>query len=361
MWGFSPHFSTSLESDTDVPVSSENDRIVFDSFPDGILLVDGDGVIRRVNPEAERLFGYEPESLLGRRVEELIPAEFRGMHRDHRERYTSHPAIRPMGIGMELQALRRDGVAFPVEVSLAPVETAEGRWVMATVRDVTLRKRLRDFGAGALRATEDERARIARELHDDTAQRLATILVRLRLLERRIDDDDILMRMDEIRDAIQETAEGVRRIARGLRPPELEDAGLESAVRANARRLREGRGMEVVVAMDPVDRFLTPDGKLVVYRIVQEALNNVARHAHVPRARVEIRESKGLITCIVEDEGQGFATEQMAMNGGGMGILGMQERAAMLGGDVAVDSRPGEGTRVIVRIPVEFEAEVGRV
>jgi PAS domain S-box-containing protein len=342
-------------------VSSENDRIVFDSSPDGILLIDAEGEIRRVNPQAERLFGYDSGTLVGRRIEELVPAEYRGMHRDHRDRYISHPSVRPMGIGMELQALRRDGVSFPVEVSLAPVETKEGRWVMATVRDVTLRKRLRDFGAGALRATEDERARIARELHDDTAQRLATILVRLRLLERRVTDDDILARMDEIRDAIQDTAEGVRRIARGLRPPELEDAGLESAVRANARRLRDGRGMEVEVRMDPVDRHLTPDGKLVVYRIVQEALNNVARHAHVPRARVEIREEKGTITCVVEDEGQGFTPDDTSLTGRGMGILGMQERAAMLGGDVSVESHPGEGTRVIVRIPVEFEAEVGRV
>ena len=342
------------------PVTSENDRIVFDSSPDGILLVDGAGRVRRANAQAERLFGFGTGELEDQPVDALIPTEFRATHEQHRERYLEHPSVRPMGIGMELQAQRRDGITFPVEISLAPIETAEGRWVLATIRDVTLRKRLRDFGAGALRATEDERARIARELHDDTAQRLATILVRLRLVERNIDSVEALDRLEEIRGALQDTCEGVRRIARGLRPPELEDAGLESALRANARRLREGRGMDVEVDSAPVDRLLTPDGKLVLYRIVQEALNNVARHAGVERARVQIRVIESTIHCEIADEGQGFAPEKADAEGRGMGILGMQERAAMLGGDVVVQSSPGQGTRVVVRIPVEFEPEVGQ-
>lgn len=343
------------------PVTSENDRIVFDSSPDGILLVDGAGKVRRANAQAERLFGFGGGELEGQSVDALIPAEFRATHGQHRERYLAQPSVRPMGIGMELQAQRRDGISFPVEVSLAPIETAEGRWVLATVRDVTLRKRLRDFGAGALRAAEDERARIARELHDDTAQRLAAILVRLRLVERQIESVEVLDRLDEIRGALLDTCEGVRRIARGLRPPELEDAGLESALRANARRMRDGLGMAVEVEADGVDRLLTPDGKLVLYRIVQEALNNVAHHAGVQSARVEVRVRDSTIHCLISDEGQGFQPHEVDANGRGMGLLGMQERAAMLGGDVVVQSSPGQGTRVVVRIPVEFEPEVGHV
>jgi signal transduction histidine kinase len=229
------------------------------------------------------------------------------------------------------------------------------------VRDVTQRKRLRDFGAGALRASEDERARIARELHDDTAQRLATTLLRLRILERMVEGEERLEVIEELRESLQQTAEGVRRIARGLRPPELQDAGLATALRSYARSLLDGRGLKVDLDVEPVDEYLTADGKLVVYRVVQEALNNVSRHADASAARVLLRKSGGHIVAEVEDEGRGFSPHRVQNDGGGLGLLGMQERAAMVGGLVTVDSRPGEGTRVVIRVPVEIEREVERV
>lgn len=341
--------------------SSESYRVIFEGSPDGILVVDAGGVIRRANPQAERLFGYPRSELEGSPVELLVPDAVRGVHRGHRERYVSDPHSRPMGVGLELRARRKDGTEFPVEISLSPVDTDDGRATVATVRDTTQRKRLRDFGAGALRASEDERARIARELHDDTAQRLATALIRLRILERQVADEIAREQITDLRDALQETADGVRRIARGLRPPELEDAGLVSAVRSYARALHEGRGLEVAMDLEPVDRYLTPDGRLVVYRVVQEALNNVARHAGTDRASVRLYEASRQIVAEVRDDGRGFAPERVQAAGGGLGLLGMQERAVMVGGRVTVDSRPGEGTAVVIRIPVELEAEVERV
>lgn len=343
-------------------MTSPNDQAIFESSPDGILLVDASGVIRRANAMAQKLFGYPAEALHGMAVEQLVPPSARGAHDEHRARYQRAAAVRPMGIGMELRAVRQGGVEFPVEISLAPFEGPEGQdWTVATVRDISLHKRLRDFGAGALRASEDERARIARDLHDDTAQRLATVLVRLKLLEKDIDDPDTLQRLDDIRQAITDTADGVRRIARGLRPPELEDTGLESALRSHARLLREGRGVDVLLDVEPVDRLLTPDGTLILYRIVQEALNNVVRHAGVPQARVRIRVEEEQIIGLVEDQGTGFFPQHLALQGRGLGLLGMQERAVMLGGDVRVESLPGQGTRVRFRIPVEIAEELGRV
>jgi PAS domain S-box-containing protein len=344
-----------------LPVPSEDYRVLFESSPDGILLVDDDGIIRRANPRSESLFGYTRDELEGSHVEVLVPDASRGIHRQHRGRYTSDPHARPMGIGLELRARRRDGTEFPVEISLSPVDTGGTRLTLASIRDVTQRKRLRDFGAGALRASEDERARIARELHDDTAQRLATVLIRLRILERVVESPDAVSQIEHLRAALQEAADGVRRIARGLRPPELEDAGLAPALRTYARTLMEGRGVRVELDIDPVDRFLTPDGKLVVYRIVQEALNNVARHSGAAEARVRVSEAAGHILATVEDAGRGFSPARVQDQGGGLGLLGMQERAVMVGGSVTVDSRPGEGTRVVVRVPVEIEAEVERV
>jgi PAS domain S-box-containing protein len=341
---------------------SQNYQAIFERSPDGILLVDSEGVIREANSMAQQLFGYERDELEGLSVDALVPAHARPEHGTHRERYARAAAVRPMGIGMELRAVRNGGIEFPVEISLAPMDGPDGRpWTVATVRDVALQKRLRDFGSGALRASEDERARIARDLHDDTAQRLATVLVRLRLLENEIDGEEALARLEEIRASLQDTAEGVRRIARGLRPPELEDAGLESALRSHARLLREGRGIDVLLDVQAVDDFLTPNGRLILYRIVQEALNNVVRHAGVPQARVTIRHEDGRITGIVEDQGTGFFPQHLALEGRGLGLLGMQERAVMLGGSVSVESLPGQGTRVRLDIPIEIAREVGSV
>jgi PAS domain S-box-containing protein len=343
-------------------VSSVNYRAIFESSPDGIILVDSGGVIRQANPMAEKLFGYDRDELIGLRVEALVPPAARQAHPEHRSEYARTSSVRPMGIGMELMAARKGGVEFPVEISLAPIESADGdEWTVATVRDVSLHKRLRDFGTGALRASEDERARIARELHDDTAQRIATIMVRLRLVEKDIRDEDVLSRIDEIRTALQDAADGVRRIARGLRPPELEDAGLESALRSHARLLREGRGIDVLLDVQPLDDVLTPDGKLILYRIVQEALTNVVRHAGVPQARVTLRLEDGNIVGLVEDQGTGFFPQHLALQGRGLGLLGMQERAVMLGGRVSVESLPGQGTRVRFVVPVEIAREVGSV
>jgi PAS domain S-box-containing protein len=342
-------------------VSFKDHRALFESAPDGILVVDASGRIADANPEAERLFGYKREELDGQPVEMLIPHEARDRHVGHRERYGDDAVRRPMGVGLELRALRKDGTEFPVEISLNGVTSEGVRYTIATIRNVSQRRRLRDFGAGALRAAEDVRTVIARELHDETAQEISAHLIQLRLYHLSSSAEDREEIYQALRVGLQETAEGVRRIARGLRPPELEDAGLWAALRSHARQLRESRGMDVELKVDSVERYLTPDGLLVLYRIVQEALTNAARHGNAPTATVTISYTDGFIDARVEDTGRGFSPDRVMVSGRGLGLMGMQERAVMVGGRLQVESRPGEGTRVAVRIPAEFDQEVERV
>ena len=339
----------------------ENHRALFDSAPDGILVVEADGRIYDANTEAERLFGYEREVLVSLSVDRLVPDQARERHRQHRDSYAESPVRRPMGVGMELEARRADGTTFPVEISLNRGRVDGRDCTIVFVRDVSLHRRLRDFGAGALRAAEDVRARIARDLHDDTAQQLAAHVVRLRLLERAETPEERAEHARVLREGLQSTSESIRRIARGLRPPELADAGLLPALRAHARRLDESHQLQVTLEGDSPDRNLTPDGLLVIYRIVQEALTNVARHSGTDRARVEIRVVNQVIEVDVSDEGRGFRPHPVAPDGRGLGLLGMQERAAMVGGRLHVESRPGGGTRVRLRVPIQVEREVERV
>jgi PAS domain S-box-containing protein len=332
---------------------SESYEAVFLASPDGILVIDSRGLIRAANPMAETLFGYSREELIGHGVDMLVPERVRSCHGGHREAYGADPRARPMGIGMELSARRSDGSEFPVEISLSPFATDGEMLVIAAVRDVTQRKRLRDFGAAALHAAEAERKRIARELHDDTAQRISALLLRLRLLEREAAGHGVGLELEGFRDELAACGEGVRRIARGLRPPELEDAGLIAALRAHARALRDGSGLAVEVQADPVDELLDPHGRLALYRIVQEALANVVRHSGASSARVSVRREGDSIRVEVSDDGRGFAEGAASETpGGGLGLIGMQERAAGVGGRVKIESNGGKGTRVTVVLPI---------
>ena len=332
-------------------LSAEEYRAVFEASPDGIMVVDDEGVVRDLNPQVEALFGFAREELVGEPVEMLMPEAFRTAHGEHRRRFMRNPHARPMGAGLELKARRRDGTEFPVEISLSPWTHGGTRRVICSIRDITERKRLQDFSDGALRSVEEERQRIARELHDDTAQRLATLMLRVRLLGMEPDEDRRRFQLEELREQILEAAEGVKRIARGLRPPELEEVGLASALRAHLRNLRESTGIDVEAHLDPVDHLLNQEAKLALYRIVQESLSNAVRHSGAARVCLTLRVGKDGVSAEVEDDGRGFRADRAADQGGGLGLVGMQERAMMIGARVMVDSTPGQGTRVRVVLP----------
>lgn len=332
-------------------LNAEEYRAVFEAAPDGIMIVDTDGVIRDLNPQTEAMFGFAREELLGETVEMLMPEVFRMAHREHRTRYSRNPHARPMGVGLELRAQRKDGTQFPVEISLSPWTHGDVRRVICSMRDITDRKRLQDFSEGALRSVEEERQRIARELHDDTAQRLATLMLRVRLLGLEVDPERRQLALEDLREQILQAAEGVKRIARGLRPPELEEVGLSMAFRAHLRNLREQTGFEVEDHLQTVDHLLTEESKLALYRIVQESLSNAVRHSGAGRARLSIWAEEANVVAEVCDEGRGFSAARVDETGGGLGLVGMQERAVMLGGRVTVDSTPGEGTCVRIELP----------
>jgi len=327
---------------------------VFERAPDGVLIVGAGGRIEEANPVAHQMFGYDEGELVGLGVDALVPDRVRPHHAVHRERYHADPHPRPMGIGMELSGRRKNGSEVPVEISLSPVgDQGEGR-LIAIVRDVSERRRLRDFGAGALRAAEDERLRIARELHDDTAQALAAILMRLRVLQREGPSERWDDWIDELRRQLSDAAEGVRRIARGLRPPAIEDAGLVAALQSLVRGVQEGHDIRVSLDAEAVDEGVEPDRRLVVYRIVQEALANAARHAAAPTASVRVHREAGQILVEVSDTGTGFdpsAIESGYAGRSGLGLMGMRERAAAAGGTLHIRSSPGQGTTVSASIP----------
>jgi signal transduction histidine kinase len=227
--------------------------------------------------------------------------------------------------------------------------------VIAVVRDLTERKRLKGFGVAALNAAEEERRRIARELHDETAQALAAVLMNLTVLQKRLGEDPATNEVAVLRGRVTEIVEGVRRIARGLRPPELEDVGLAAALRSFVRERFEP-GL-VAIDLDGSETRLSPEQGLVVYRIAQEALANAVRHSKADRVRIAMHESsdRSEVVLEVEDDGVGFDLEKPVEPGAGLGLIGMEERAQIAGGRLEFETRPGAGTKVRVWIPVPLD------
>ena len=342
-------------------LSANQARAVFAAAPDGILIVDDRGIIRHANPQITEQFGYHTDELVGERVELLVPERARETHESQREDFAEDPHSRPMGVGLELFGLRNDGTEFPVEISLSPFRGDDGELrIVAMVRDVSERRRLRDFGAGALRATEDERRRIARELHDDTAQRLATLMIRLRLASRADDPERRERLLEEMREEVLACSESVRRIARGLRPPALEELGVAAAVRSHARTLTDNLELDVEIRSEVDGDVLPEDARLALYRILQEALSNVVRHAGASRAEVRFELRDGLVVAEVEDDGAGFDPETVRPDRAGrLGLIGMEERASLVGGELEIRSEPGRGTWIRVAIPVRDDGDSG--
>ncbi len=215
--------------------------------------------------------------------------------------------------------------------------------------------RLRQMSSQVLTAQEVERKRIARELHDDTAQALTSVLVRLRVLERSADDEATRAGLAELRTILGGALDGVRALAIDLRPRVLDDLGLETALETQVRDFIQRWGIEATLSSDRLGR-LPIEVELVFYRVAQEALSNVAKHARASRVEIRLTKRGCRLQMLIEDDGCGFdADAAMSAVDAGLGLFGMKERLALVDGTLGVESAVGAGTRVSadVMLPVE--------
>ena len=332
-------------------------RAVFEATPDAMLIVDAGGVIRDLNPQALTMFGWSREEMEGSGVEMLVPGASRTRHERHRERYAEAPRPRPMGQGLELQALRKDGTTFPVEIGLSPGKLASvPEHVICTIRDISAWKRMRWLSRVKVMAAENERRHLSRELHDEFLQFLVAFKIRGKLLADETDREERERAWAVIADEILNAIRGVKRMIRGLRSPKLEQQGLVSALATLLRDARKVYGVTIHTnlrlkwAADELD----PAAVLALYRIVQEAVTNAATHATVSEAAVTLRSEGGMIIAEIRDEGCGFELPDpgAAPDDGHIGLVGMRERAEAVGGSLTVQTSPGKGTTVRAEVPM---------
>jgi PAS domain S-box-containing protein len=452
------------------------------------------GVITRVNTKVRELLGYDTSELIGREIEVLVPDHLKEKHLKERTHYYIEPIPRPMLRNLNLTARRRDGTDVPVEISLSPLETPDGKWIISVIhdlsdriqleqarreseeryrslvdlspeaivvhamgeivyvneaavqllnrdsrsevigksfldfvpqayveevkrriqtlphpgqrrepmlvkttrrngqecfleaisggvqyggkpaaqvilRDITdrikadeelkgSREQLRNLSIYLQSARESERASLAREIHDELGGFLTAIKLDLALFEDALEKPDIRQIQDEVRQKLEsigslvdDTVKSMRRIITELRPVLLDSLGLSPAIEWLAEDFQRRTGITCSVAMNEGGHV--PDGErsTAVYRIVQETLTNVARHAQATHVDVNLSCEGGQLILTVSDNGKGIEEERV-QNARSFGLLGMRERALLFGGTVNVKGSAGRGTKVEVQIPL---------
>jgi len=327
------------------------------SAMDGIITVNEAQSIVLYNQAAEKIFGWSSEQVLGQSLNKLIPERFRGNHGAHIQRFSETGVTsRRMGDGTVIYGLRASGEEFPMDASISQLGTADGKLYTVILRDVTERVRAQEersaFAAAVNAAREEEKTRVARELHDELAQSLTalkmdTIWVRD---NTRPESGAATAKLTEMLAMVDGMVASTRRIAADLRPLLLDDLGLLAAIEWLVQNFIQRTGVACTLSADENLELQEPHAT-AIFRIVQEALANVAKHASATEVAVTIEALPGTISLTVNDNGRGFATTE-PRKPQSLGLMGLRERALLLKGSVDILSAPGRGTRIEVSVPL---------
>ncbi|MCD6076470.1 MAG: sensor signal transduction histidine kinase [Ramlibacter sp.] len=330
---------------------------LLDSAMDGIISVDDEQRVILFNRAAQKMFGWTAEEIQGKPLDVLIPQRYRAGHGRQVRRFgATGTTSRRMGDNTVLYALRKDGEEFPIDASISQLNAPEGKLYTVILRDVTERVRARQelasFAAESSGVREQEKSRIARELHDELAQSLTALKMdTIWLRDHAAADAQAQAKVAQMLALLDGAVASVRRIAADLRPLVLDDLGLVAAIEWVVQSFTQRTGVPCELDIDESLELEEPMAT-GVFRIVQESLANVGKHARADRARVAVHRQGDQLVLSVQDDGVGF-------HPGGprkpqsLGLVGLRERAQLMHGELRIESNPGAGTRVEARLPFQ--------
>jgi len=339
---------------------------IIQSATEPIITIDESLRIVMFNPAAERVFLCRADEAIGANLDILIPTRFRAAHSRHVDRFKQTGiSERQMGLGAPLWGLRANGEEFPMEASISQTHSEAGVYLSIFLRDITERQRVdqalrasRDeltrLSNALLHVREQEKKHIARELHDDLGQTLTALTMELSQMEAGFAADDNAMRahVRAMRRLMKKTFASLRRIASDLRPVMLDDLGLAAAVEWLVADFVSRYGIDVEAHIDigseePGKRVAT-----TLFRVVQEALTNIAKHAQASKVQVRLCSTGSMCELTVQDNGVGTAPETLAKKLPlSLGLQGIRERVRLLNGEVTIHTQKRAGFRLHARVP----------
>ena len=345
-----------VERTAELYASEKRFRTLFETAPEVVFSLNAEGVITSLNPAFEALTGWPCEEWLEKPFAALIDPRDSPLAVETLQEILSEKRAK----SVELRIRSRSGDSVVAEFTAAPfLELDEAKGVFGFGRDVTGRKRyealLRGLSRRLLEAQEAEQRRVARELHDSVGQLLASARFRVQAIESELSDENHLREAVKARRLLDCAMSEVRRISHNLRPSELDDLGLVPTIRSACEDFRERTGATLDLKFSGVQKRLSPQIDLTLYRIVQEALNNIEKHAKATRVSLSLTRRSGVVTLSISDNGKGFdprAERPARSRKNGLGLINMRERAGFAGGTFRMEAAPKKGTAILVQIPI---------
>jgi PAS domain S-box-containing protein len=331
---------------------------IFDASPVAMLVMNPEGRIQRWSAGAERLFGWTEAEALGCVCPTVPPDGLEDFHRMIEQGMREGKMT-----GLVRYRQKRDGTLIFANISVAALHDASGtaEGVVAILEDITEQRNAETIRRLLIKqvitAQEEERRRVAHELHDETGQTLTALLRGLRQSEQIPTLEATRAHVGELRKLTLHVIEEIKRLVTGLRPSVLDDLGLEEALKRLAEDFTQHHGVEIDFQSNGLSERRLPDVvETALYRIVQETLTNIAKHARARNVSLLLRCVPSEVRMIVEDDGCGFDKERALRVDDAsthLGIYGMQKRAILLNGAFTIETTPGRGTTVYVQVPLE--------
>jgi two-component system sensor histidine kinase UhpB len=328
---------------------------IVESSHDSIITIDFQMIVTSWNKAAERLYGYPASEAIGKPMTMLTLSE------DFNEILSNIDKIKhsKQVVVFQTERVRKNNEHLLLEVVMSPVKDDEGNVVgVSTVaRDMTDRNRAEQVMREKknlqrlIEAQEDERKRIARDLHDELGQQLTVLRMQLEAAKKLCQDEEVCDKIDEIQLVAQSIDKGIDFLAWELRPAALDDLGLIAAISNYLKQWSHHSGIKAELLDSSLKKVrLAPTIETNIYRIVQEALNNIHKHAQATNVEVVLEKRDDLIVLIIQDDGVGFNFKNKKNRSKGLGLSGMKERAEQMGGTLEIESEVGRGTTIYVRI-----------
>jgi len=338
--------------------SEERYRELFENAKDAIYVHDLKGIYIRINRAAEELSGYSRDEIVGHHFSEFVSEE----HVQYVKECFCSKLAENNETSYEVDVIAKDGRRVPVEVSSRAIyEDGMLVGIQGMARDITERKLAQDalqmFSRQLIEAQEDERRRISRELHDQIGQILTAVKMNLYSVQQICESSEAGSYVRDNLEAVDEALRLVRDLSVDLRPPMLDDLGLVTALRWYVSRYSKRTGLSVEVAVDlpdPNERF-SRELETACFRIAQEALTNIARHAQANQILVQLAREENSLLLTVKDDGVGFDLRRLRKHAPGvatLGLVSMQERAHAAGGTIRIDSAISKGTEIRFSVPL---------